>query len=252
MDIPSLDIEGTLAATAAAAINRCARVSLESAQRRSRSTGKKRTAPGSRFELQAADEGEELRLSLHHHGSVSSKEKLTEALSGMPARLAHNGIQFRMDVERGESARFALRVPRPRGQSSLGGGFILGRAGDSLYAISVDEVVKCIVAPPQGQEYLLGSEKLRVMPMGGAGNPRVGVVVSAGGRKAVLLFDKLEGEEMLTSAPIDYPGARTPGMAAAAVRADGAVALVVDVAAYLSTQGAPGSPGQAGSPRRKR
>jgi chemotaxis protein histidine kinase CheA len=70
--------------------------------------------------------------------------------------------------------------------------------------------------------------------MAGTVVPRAGVVVSAGGRKAVLLFDKLEGEERLTPAPIEYAGAKTPGMAAAATRADGDVALIIDVASYIS------------------
>jgi chemotaxis protein histidine kinase CheA len=74
--------------------------------------------------------------------------------------------------------------------------------------------------------------------MAGADVPRAGVVVSTGGRKAVLLFDKLEGEERLAPAAIGYAGARAPGIASAAARADGAVALIIDVAAYVPASNA--------------
>lgn len=236
MDMRDLEVDAALANTIARTVNLCARASLEVHMKRSRSMGKKTQASGSRFQLQASAEGDEMRVSLHHHGRVSSKEKLEEALSSMRSRLERNGIVFQIDTENGESAVFSLKAPHRRGQGKFGGSFILGRAGDSLYAIPVEDVVKCIPAPP-GQEYLLASEKLRVMWMLGTEIPHAGVVVSAGSRKAVLLFDKLEGEEKLTPAPIEYAGARTPGIAAAAARPDGAVALVIDVASYLSAQG---------------
>jgi chemotaxis protein histidine kinase CheA len=234
VDVHECEIDATLADIVATTMNRCARASLVAELKRSKSRGKKTPTHGSRFQLQAAAEGDEVRVSLQLHGRAASKEKLEEALSDLRPRLERKGIRFQIDSENAESALFTLKVPRPRGQGNLDGSFILGRAGDSLYAIAVDEVVKCIVAPPPGQEYASGSEKLQVMSMAGTVVPRAGVVVSAGGRKAVLLFDKLEGEERLTPAPIEYAGARTPGMAAAATRADGDVALIIDVASYIS------------------
>ncbi len=87
---------------------------------------------------------------------------------------------------------------------------------------------------PPGQEYISGSEKLQVIAAPGGDVPHAGVVVSAGGLNAVLVFDKLEGEGRLAPAAIDYAGARTPGIAAAAARADGEVALIIDVASYIA------------------
>lgn len=234
VDMHDLEIDAALADTVATAMNRCARASLDSEMKQSRGTGRKTRARARQLQLQAAAEEDDVRVSLHHHGRVSSKEKLEETLAGLRARLERKGIGFQIDAENGEDAVFSLRAPRPRGQEILGGSYILGRAGESLYAISIDEVVKCIAAPPPGQEYLSGNEKLHVMTIVGTDVPQAGVVVSAGGRKAVLLFDKLEGEERLTPAPIDYAGARTPGIAAAAARADGAVALIIDVASFIS------------------
>ena len=233
VDVHDFEIDAALADTVAAAMNRCARVLLGGGQKRSQSAKKKTQVPDNRLHLQAAAEGDELQLSLHHEGRVIPKEKLQEALSGVLARLARKGIQGKIDSENRTRAVFSLKVPSPGGQGSLGGSFILGRSGDSLYAIPVNAVVKCIAAPAPGEDYRLGDEKVRVISMAGTEVPRAGIVVSAGGRKAVLLFDKLEGEQRLTPAPIDYAGARTPGIASAAPGPDGAVALILDIALYL-------------------
>jgi chemotaxis protein histidine kinase CheA len=237
VDMRDFEIDTALADTVMTAMNRCARALLDSGPKRSRGPGGKTKGHDNRLHLQAAAEGDEVRVSLSHQGRAAAKEKLEEAVAGMRARLERKGIHVQIDSDNGTNAAFSLRVPRPRGQGSPGGSFVLGRAGDSLYAISVDEVVKCIAAPA-GKDYQLGEEKVRVIPMVGTDVPRAGVVVSAGGRKSVLLFDKLEGEERLIPAPIDYAGARTPGIASAAARADGAVALIIDIASYIAAPNA--------------
>jgi len=215
VDVHDLEIDAALADTVVTAMNRCARVLLDEPTRKP-GTRKKTSIPESRLLLQAEAEGSDVRVSLHHQGRVKPKEKLQEVLSGVLAQLERKGIHGGIEPENGAGAVFFLKVPGPRGQGSLGGSFILGRAGDSLYAIPVSAVLKCIAAPPPG-DYPLGEEKARVIPMAGTETPRAGVVVSgAGGRKAVLLFDKLEGEERLVPAPIDYAGARRPGIASAA------------------------------------
>jgi chemotaxis protein histidine kinase CheA len=88
--------------------------------------------------------------------------------------------------------------------------------------------------------------------MGGTEAPHAGVVVRAGGQKAVLLFEKLEGEERLSSTPIEYTKAQAPGIVAAAARADGSVALIIDVASYVSAKRAEISAGTSRARKRKR
>lgn len=228
------EIDAALADTVAAAMNRCARVLLNAELKRSRSAEKKTPIHDKRLTLLAVAEGDEIRVSLLQQGHVLSNEKIREAISGVLARLARKGIRVQLDSADTTGAILSLKVPRPPGQGSVGGSFILGRAGSSLYAIPVDAVVKCVAAPAPGKDYPLGDKKARVIQVVGTEVPRAGVVVSAGARKAVLLFDKLEGEERLTPTPIDYAGARIPGISSAALRTDGMVALIIDVASYLS------------------
>jgi chemotaxis protein histidine kinase CheA len=235
VDMHDFEIRAALADTVVSTMKRCARVLLDAQLTRPPSSGKRAPVHENSLQLQAAAEGDEVRVSLHYHGRVNTKEKLQETLSGVLVQLEHEGIEGSIEHEDGAGVVFSLKVPDPRALGSSSGSFILGRAGESLYAIPVSAVVKCIAAPAPGEDYSLGEEKVRVIPMAGTGAPRAGVVVNAaGGSKAVLLFDKLEGEERLTPAPIDYAGARTPGIGSAAPRLDGAVALIVDVASYVS------------------
>jgi chemotaxis protein histidine kinase CheA len=132
----------------------------------------------------------------------------------------------------------------------LSGSFMLGRAGDSLYAISADAVEEAIVAPPSGADYMWKGIKLPVTSMGGSESPHAGVVVSAGGRRAVLLFEQLEGEERLYSTSIESSQSRPTGIVAAAARADGSVALIIDVSSYLPVKSATGRPGAARARKR--
>ena len=235
VDMHDFEIRAALADTVVTTMKRCARVLLDAQRKRPPSSRKRDPVQENRLQLQAAAEGDDVRVSLHYHGRVNTKEKLQETLSGVLVQLEREGIEGSIEPENGTGAVFSLKVPDPRGQGNSSGSFILGRAGESLYAIPVSAIVKCIAAQAPGKDYLLGDEKVRVIPMAGTEAPRAGVVVNAaGGRKAVLLFDKLEGEERLTPVPIDYAGARTPGIGSAAPRPDGAVALIVDVASFVS------------------
>jgi chemotaxis protein histidine kinase CheA len=79
--------------------------------------------------------------------------------------------------------------------------------------------------------------------MGNSAAAGAGVIVHDVDETAVLLFDELEGEESLVPVPIEHAEPRVAGIASSATRADGTLAFVLDVAAYLTARRAGGSGG---------
>ena len=265
MDTRALEIDASLADVVRTAINRSAIATLNPDAKGSRNSGRTRAnlrdsaraslrpsaARRRRLSLEARTDAEEGLILLHllYEGRVPSKSELEKALAGIHARLQHKKIPFRIELKKGGGAGFSLTLPRPLTQGMLSGSFMLGRAGDSLYAISADAVEEAIVAP-SGADYMWKGKKLPVTSMGGSKSPHAGVVVSAGGQRAVLLFDQLEGEERLYSTSIEGSQSRPTGIVAAAARADGSVALIIDVSSYLPVKSATGKPGAARARKR--
>jgi hypothetical protein len=176
-----------------------------------------------RLFLKARADAEEglIQVELLFAGRAPSKAQLEMALAGIRSRLQHKKIPFRIELKKGGGAVYSLTLPRPVTQGLLNGSYILGRAGDSLYAISADAVEEAIAAPPSDSHYMWKGERLPVTSMGGSKSPHAGVVVSAGGQRAVLLFEQLEGEERLYSASIEHAETQPTGVVATAARADG-------------------------------
>lgn len=261
VDTRALEIDASMAEIVRTAINRSALASLNPDGKRPRNAGRKaaraslRHSSASRrcrLSLQArADAGEGLILvQLLYEGRVSSKAELERALEGIRTRLQRKKIPFQIELKKRGRAVFSLRLPQPLTQGMLSGSFMLGRAGDILYAISADAVEEAIVVPPSGSDFMWKGEKLLVTSMGGSKSPHAGVVVSVGGQRAVLLFEQLEGEERLYSTSIEYTQTRPPGIVAAAARADGSVALIIDVLSYLPVKSTTGKPGAARARKR--
>jgi chemotaxis protein histidine kinase CheA len=252
VDTGVVEIDASLAALVATAVNRCGRAFLDQVQQRPRRT-RKGGAPGAvRLLLQASVAPGEVLVKLVHEGHPLARERLEKSLEDLRGRLGKKGITFELETNPGERSLVLLKVPRPRGPGLLAESFILGRAGDYLYAIPASSIEECVAALPAGTEYLMRGERLPIVSMGGSAATGAGVVVRAEETKVVLLFDSLEGEENLSPAPIEYAAAQAPGIAAAAARADGSVALILDVASYLSAKRAPANAAHTRPRKRKR
>jgi chemotaxis protein histidine kinase CheA len=112
--------------------------------------------------------------------------------------------------------------------------YMVASAAEILYAIPISVIQECIAVPVSAKNHTCGAEEVPVVRVSESRSATAGIVVLAGDGKAVLVFDTVVGEESLMPSPAEYAGAPEPGIIAAAARADGGVALVLDVASYVS------------------
>jgi hypothetical protein len=117
----------------------------------------------------------------------------------MVARLGRKSIRLSAAVRAGERATFALRFPAQKPEGTAG--YLVARAAEKRYAIPIDSVERVVAARQSMRVYSAGGKTIRVSRIPEAKSVSAGILVCAGAKRAVLLFDAVEGEEQL--APTD-------------------------------------------------
>jgi chemotaxis protein histidine kinase CheA len=246
-----VEIDAGLAELVGAAVTRCARVSLESARRRAPRRGSGAKTRKDRLTVQAASGKGFTRIRIVFAGDAAPHGTLTRALERTRSRLERRGVGMTIASRRGARVLVVLSLPE-LAMDRAAGSYLVARAGAACYAVPIASVVECMETGPKPGGYVSGGRTLAIFRMGTSRDGRAGVVVRGATGNAVLLFDALEGEETLAPAPLEHGDARSAGVHNAAVMASGAVALVLDVEAFLASHDSPARAGAARkrSPRR--
>jgi chemotaxis protein histidine kinase CheA len=225
-----MEIDVSTANLAETALRQCLRLSLAPSGRSPAKSGRR----GGRTFLAKVDaQAEEGRVSIRLllEGNVPSEKTLEPGLSPLKARLQRRDAILSFESQQGAQATFTLSFPQTAADAEPPRSYVVGKAGEVTYAIPVTSVDRLI----DRTSLSAGGKKLSFIKVGDSTAARAGALVREGSGRTVLLFDSLEGEESLNPTSISED-ARISGVSSSARRADGSVALVLDVASFLSSR----------------
>jgi chemotaxis protein histidine kinase CheA len=225
-----IEIDASWAELAETAFGQCLRASLAPRGRSAAKNGRGRTFLAT---VDARKESGIVVMRLVLEGNVPSEESLEAKLSPLSTRLKKRNVVLGIESRRGAQATFSLSFSETAIAAELPRSYVVGRTGDVTYAIPAASVERLIDATPSSAR---GGQKLSFVKVGDSSTAKAGALVREGRGKTVLLFDSLEGEESLYATSMSTEDSTVFGVSSAATRADGSVALVLDVASFLSSR----------------
>ena len=223
-----------------AALKRCARLAIAQGIERPRERKRKKKKPAARMELSFSSDDEGVSVVLSDDGAGLPADAVTGAVPRIRGGVEKLGGSLAVSSRKGRGTTFSLRMADPSGAYARAFPCLIARAGESTFAIRQSEVEECVTLKASAvrgsgnrESVARGGHALHVVRPGG-GTGRAAAIVRAGERKAVLLFDSLEGSESVTPSPMRGRDAGAPGIAGACVLSNGSLAMVVDVPGVIA------------------
>ena len=234
LDVGAVEVDAGRAELLRAALIGCARAALAPG----RPVGSRRAATSAARELrcgvEATVEDGRLRITYTQKGDGPRAESFMKSLDEWKARLQRQEISLESESQQGVQAAVSFDLDPRRGRGPSLESYVVARAAGTYYALPSAAVEEFVAVPRAAAACRVGADEVPVLRVAGPHKAGAGIVVKLGGKKSVLLFESVEGEETLARDSIAQPDAQPPGIQAASARADGSVAFIVDLPVFAS------------------